>query len=105
METGRLEVEQIVDVLLRRMAYKGVYPNEVPWLIRDTLNAVAETGGMAVNKVNRRLQVLGWDEEILDKVTFDLIIYLAEERDEHRPRVTDPRMGETIKEVNDQWEC
>jgi hypothetical protein len=81
-------VKEVIEVLLSRVAHKGVSPDEVPWLIRDVLNAVGETGQPAVDEVNRRLAMLGWDEEILDEVSFALIICLAEERDgaccEHR---------------------
>jgi hypothetical protein len=79
-------VEQVVDALLRRLTHKGVSPDEVPWLIRDVLNVLAEAGELALNAVNRRLAALGWDEEILDKVTFELIIYLVEEHEEDHPR-------------------
>jgi hypothetical protein len=75
-------VEQIIEVLLRRLAHKGVSPDEVPWLIRDVLNAVGDAGEHVVNAVNRRLTMLGWDEEILDEATLALIICLTEERGE-----------------------
>jgi hypothetical protein len=74
-------VKQVIEVLLSRVAHKGVSPDEVPWLIRDVLNAVSEAGEPAVDAVNRRLAILGWDEEILDEVSFALIICLAEERE------------------------
>ena len=72
-------MEQIIDVLLRRLSHKGVSPDEVPWLIRDVLHAVSGAGEPAVDAVNRRLAVLGWNEETLDEVSFGLIICLAEE--------------------------
>jgi hypothetical protein len=75
-------VKEVIEVLLSRVAHKGVSPDEVPWLIRDVLNAVGAAGEPAVDAVNRRLAMLGWDEEILDEVSFALIICLAEERDE-----------------------
>ena len=75
-------MEQIIDVLLKRLACKNVLPDEVPWLIRDVLNAVGETGEQAVCPVNRRLAILGWDEELLDEVTFALIISFVEECNE-----------------------
>lgn len=77
-------MEQIVDVLLSRLSQKGLSPEEVPWLIRDVLNAVCGAGEPAMDVVNRRLAILGWNEEILDGVTFDLIVYLAEKRGENR---------------------
>jgi hypothetical protein len=75
-------VKQIIEVLLSRVAHRGVSPDEVPWLIRDVLNAVSQGREPAVDSINRRLAMLGWDEEILDEVSFTLIICLVEERDE-----------------------
>jgi len=75
-------VKQVIEVLLSRVAHRGVSPDEVPWLIRDVLNAVGQGREPAVDEVNRRLAMLGWDEEILDEVSFALIICLIEERDE-----------------------
>ncbi len=75
-------MEQIIEVLLKRLSHRGVSPDEVPWLIRDVLNAVGGGGDPGVNTVNQRLSILGWDEEILDDVSLALIISLAEEGDE-----------------------
>ena len=75
-------MKQVIEVLLSRVAHRGVSPDEVPWLIRDVLNAVGDAGEPTVDEVNRRLAMLGWDEEILDEVSFFLIICLIEERDE-----------------------
>ena len=75
-------MKQIIEVLLSRVAHRGVSPDEVPWLIRDVLNAVGQVREPAVDSVNRRLAMLGWDEEVLDEFSFALIICLAEERDE-----------------------
>jgi len=74
-------VRQVIEILLSRVAHRGVSPDEVPWLIRDVLNAVATAREPAVDAVNRRLALLGWDEDILDEVSFALIICLAEEPD------------------------
>jgi hypothetical protein len=75
-------MEQIIEVLLRRLSHRGVSPDEVPWLIRDVLNAVGGPEESGVNAVNQRLSILGWDEELLDEVSLALIICLAEEGDE-----------------------
>jgi hypothetical protein len=75
-------MEQIIDVLVSRLSHKGVSPDAVPWLVRDVLHAVDEPGEAAVSMINRRLAILGWDEETLDEFTFELIMRLAEERDE-----------------------
>jgi hypothetical protein len=77
-------MEQIIEVLLKRLSHRGVSPDKVPWLIRDVLNALGGAGDSGVNTVNRRLSILGWDEEILDEVSFALIICLAEEGNEGR---------------------
>jgi predicted transcriptional regulator len=78
------EVEQIIDVLVARLSQKGVSPDEVPWLVRDVLNGVGGAGEPAVPTVNQRLSALGWEEEVLDEVTFAIIMYLAEKSEEGR---------------------
>jgi len=80
----RMETEQVTGLLLRRLSNNGVSPDEVPWLVRDVLNAVGEAEETSVSMINRRLAILGWDKEILDESTLALIMYLAEERDERR---------------------
>jgi len=80
----RMETEQVTDLLLRRLSNNGVSPDEVPWLVRDVLNAVGEAEETSVSMINRRLAVLGWDKEILDESTLALIMCLTEECDERR---------------------
>jgi hypothetical protein len=75
-------MEQIIEVLLKRLSHRGVSPDEVPWLIRDVLNAVGGAGEPGVNMVNQRLSILGWNEGILDEVSLALIVCLAEEGDQ-----------------------
>jgi len=77
-------MEQLTDLLLRRLSYKGVSPDEVPWLVRDVLNAVGEVEETSVSMINRRLAILGWDKEILDEFTLALIMCLIEKNDERR---------------------
>jgi hypothetical protein len=80
----RMEMEQLTDLLLRRLSYKGVSPDGVPWLVRDVLNAVGEVEETSVSMINRRLAILGWDKEILDEFTLALIMCLIEKNDERR---------------------
>jgi len=75
-------MEYFTDLLLKRLAYKEVLPDEVPWLVRDVLNAVSDAEEASVHMINRRLAMLGWDKEILDEFTLALIMCLVEERDE-----------------------
>jgi hypothetical protein len=72
-------MERIIEVFLKRLSHRGVSLDEVPWLIRDVLNAVGGAGEPGVNTVNQRLSILGWNEEILDEVSLALIVCLAEE--------------------------
>ncbi|MFO8165616.1 MAG: hypothetical protein R6T98_13930 [Desulfatiglandales bacterium] len=76
-------MEQITDLLLRRLSYKEVSPDEVPSLVRDVLNTVGGANETSISMINQRLTLLGWDKEILDEFTLALIMYRIEKRDEH----------------------
>lgn len=75
---------QIMELLLMRLSRKGVFPDEVPRLIKDVLTAVGDSNKASLCMLNRRLAVLGWGEEILDQTTLGLILFVAEKPDERR---------------------
>jgi hypothetical protein len=79
----RKGMEQVTDLLLKRLSTKGVFPDEVPWFVRDVLYAVGNAEEPSVSAINRSLSILGWDKEILDEFSLALIMYLIEKRDEH----------------------
>ena len=71
-------MEQIVNLLLNKLCHKGLTPVEVPRLVKDVLIIIGEGGKFTTGAINRRLEALGWDKEIVDRFTFELIIALVE---------------------------
>jgi len=69
---------EIIQVLLSRLCEKGLSPEEIPWLIRDFLNTVWEEKRFTVQTVTCKLVRLGWPEEIIDLVTFELMVCFLE---------------------------
>jgi hypothetical protein len=75
---------QIMESLLMRLSHKGVSPDRVPWLIRDVLSGVGSGKETSAAMLNRRLAILGWEEEILDETTLALILFLAAQHEKRR---------------------
>lgn len=71
-------VGEIVDLLLFRLANKGVLPSHVPGLVRDVLNIVNDDEHFSLGNINHRLERLGWGEEIMDEFIFELIRCMTE---------------------------
>ena len=68
-----------IDTLLSRLSRKGLIPAEVPRLVRDVLIIVSDAEGVTLSDINQRLEVLGWDQTIMDYFTFELIKSLTKE--------------------------
>jgi hypothetical protein len=81
-----IPMEEIVQYLLGRLSDKGLIPEEIPRLIEDVLNMVADGGYFTIEDINQRLQTLGWEEPIMDSVTFELILSLVERKGEYEIR-------------------
>lgn len=89
---GKFEIEQhygasdaltalnkrVLPVLCRRLYQKGLTPVEVKRLTRDILNIIGHGGFYSVDILNRKLEVLGWGRNVVDRYIFDLIIYYLE---------------------------
>jgi hypothetical protein len=75
---NQMEIEDITDMLLKRLTDKEVLPDEVPWLVRDVLNVVGTIEETSVSTINQRLATLGWDLDILDEFTLVLIMSLID---------------------------
>ena len=73
-------MDQVVDSILHKLTGKGLIIAEIPRLIKDVLNIVRDETHSSAVDVNRRLEGLGWEEGILDGYTFELILFLLEQR-------------------------
>jgi hypothetical protein len=71
-------MEEIVDVLVHKLCNKGLTPVEIPRLIKDVLYLIGDGGQYTVEDVNRHLVILGWQEQTMDGVVFELILCILE---------------------------
>jgi hypothetical protein len=75
-------MEDIIDLLLYKLSKKGLTQVEIPRLVRDVLNIVADGGEFTSGPINLRLETLGWDKAVVDQFTLELIIALLEKEGE-----------------------
>ena len=81
-------MDKIIDLLLYKLSKKGLTQVEIPRLVRDVLNIVGEGGEFTAGAINLKLKTLGWDKEILDQFTFELIIALLEKEEDFEVKST-----------------
>ena len=62
--------------LFLRFQTKGFIPIEIPGLFQDVFNITGKSRYSNITETNQELEDLGWGIEILDNVTYDLIISL-----------------------------
>lgn len=70
--------KRVLPVLCRQFGNKGLMPVEIKRLTRDILNVIGRGGIYSVGILNRKLEHLGWETNILDNHTFELILYYLE---------------------------
>lgn len=73
-------MQQIESTLFSRLSGKGLGPEQISGLIRDVSNAIEDNETISAPMVNRKLAYLGWEEEMLDEYTFQLILPILEEK-------------------------
>ena len=73
-------MEKIFDNLTMRLGDKGFLPIEISRLIKDVLNIINLKAHNAIIDVNKELEQLGWGIQIMDHYTYELIIFLLENR-------------------------
>ncbi|MBF0477020.1 MAG: hypothetical protein HQK59_14560 [Deltaproteobacteria bacterium] len=77
-------MEQLLDILLVRLCNKGLVPIDVPRVIIDVMHIIGDGGSFTTNLVNQQLARLGWQGQVVDDVTFELIVILLENQGTHR---------------------
>jgi hypothetical protein len=75
-------MEEIREVLSFKLSAKGLMPVEIPRLIKDVFNLTGEDRPVAMASVSQRLETLGWDRQIVDRHTLDLILFVLENEPE-----------------------
>ena len=67
-------MESRLNNLSLRFQAKGFMPIEIPGLINDVFTILDKGEYCNISKVNQELEDLGWGIEILDKVTYKIIV-------------------------------
>ena len=68
----------VYDILFRRLSDRGLMSFEIARVIKDICNIVRDGGDFTVPFINRKLELLGWRERIIDETSFELIIFVLE---------------------------
>jgi hypothetical protein len=71
-------MENRIDDLFLRFQTKGFMPIEIPGLIKDMLNILDNGEYCTITAVNQEMEDLGWGIEIVDNVTYELVISLVQ---------------------------
>ena len=72
-------MENRLDDLFLRFETKGFMPIEIPGLIKDVLNISGNGEYYTLNAVNQEMEALGWGIEIVDDVTYELVISMVQD--------------------------
>lgn len=69
---------KIAECICTRLFHRGLMPVEIKRLVKDVLNII-EYGGIFNHSILRhKLKGLGWEDNILDSYTFELILCYLE---------------------------
>lgn len=76
----------VYRALIGHLFTRGLMPREIERLFEDVFTILWRGGALTMTALNRTLQSLGWRENILDKISFRLIVYLLEKEGFHEVR-------------------
>ena len=72
-------MENRLDDLFLRFETKGFMSIEIPGLIKDVLNISGNGEYYTLTAVNPEMEDLGWGIEIVDDVTYELVISMVQD--------------------------
>ena len=85
-----------LELLIYRLIQRGFSPEHIPRLVRDVIRIIGAGGVFTTRLVNVRLGQLGWDYELLDETSFQLIVHILESEWGYRVKHYAPTSPETI---------
>lgn len=74
---------EILDALILRLSAKGLMPVKVLRIIDDSFNIVREGGIFSLKLLNKKLTKKGWKENIMDDLTYDLVMLCFADSDDY----------------------
>ena len=83
MQLKRDDTTEIYSILFGRLSDRGMMPVEITRLIKDVFNIIRDGGSFTVSSINKALESLGWGDQIMDEISFELIIFLMETEHEY----------------------
>jgi len=83
-EEREKQVDELIKILINRLVNKGMEITSIPAYVRDLANTMAETGNLGPGALNRRLEMLGWDDVTLDGYTLELVTAMFEQDIEYK---------------------
>jgi hypothetical protein len=83
MQLKREDIKEIYSTLFGRLSDRGMMPAEITRLIEDVFNIIRGGGNFTVSSINQALVCLGWGDQIMDEISFELIIFLMETEHEY----------------------
>ncbi len=84
-------MSEIMELILSRLGKRDLVTIEINRLIKDVSNVVYRERSFESDGLKQALKDLGWEEQILDYRTLDLIfLFLEDEKDFEINRLTSP---------------
>ena len=94
--TEETSMSRPLELLIYRLIQRGFCPDDIPRLVRDVIRIIGQGGVFTTGLVNVRLGQLGWDYELLDETSFQLIVHILESEWGYRVRHYAPTSPEKI---------
>lgn len=78
VHTEKAYIPDVYRALIGHLSRRGLMPMEIERLVEDAFSILGRGGTFTMASLNRLLESLGWHEEVVDTISFRLIIYLLE---------------------------
>ena len=72
-------MDEVIKVLIERLVGKGMKIDTIPAYVRDLSNTIEALSDSNLDELNRKMELLGWNEIHLDDHTLQLILVSLDE--------------------------
>lgn len=73
-------MKQLSLSLIHRLKCKGLTPVEISRLLKDSALLMSEKRPLSGSLLSRKLERIGWERDLIDALSYDLILYFIENR-------------------------